>query len=324
MRQIIRLIAIACLFLTMLAGQSFAGERIAFGTTNTRSSHYSFAVSLARSVAAANTGLEVTVSETGGSVDNIKRMSRGLFDMGITTTEVLFQAYNGIGLFKGKKNNNLRILMLYTGVPMVLVVREDSGVTSIRDLSGKRFNPGMRGSSSEKTTERVFNVLGIKPNYYRGSVGDALQAVKNRQIVGLTKAGAGFLPDAALMELQTLSKIRLLGFSESDVKQVLVKYPYYSAVKIPANTYNGQDKPVRTFGFVMALAVQNSLSEDAGYKLVKAFVTKKKIQEDAFAAVKGVDYVNFTIDQASIPLHAGAARFYREMGKIIPANLVAN
>ncbi len=299
-----------------------AAERLAFGTTNTGSSHYSYAVSLGKSIAAANTGVDLTLVETGGSVDNVRRMAQDRFHLGITTTDVLYQAWNGVGVFD-KPVRNVRTLFLYTPAPMVIAVRADSGITSVEGLDGQGFNPGLRGSSAEKLSQEVYKILGIKPNYFYGSVTDALEATKDRKIAGFSKAGAGVKPDASVMELQTTTQTRVLGFTDEQIRRVLEKLPYFRAITIPAGTYQGQDKPIRTFGFIMAIAVSDKVSDDVAYKLIKAIVEHKGIQESAFETVKGVDYIDLTLEHATAPIHPGAVKYFQEKGRSVPAALTA-
>ena len=47
----------------------------------------------------------------------------------------------------------------------------------------------------------------------------------------------------------------------------------------------------------------------------------KDVQGAAMASVKGADLAKLTLQYATIPLHPGAARWYREQGIEIPARL---
>jgi hypothetical protein len=84
------------------------------------------------------------------------------------------------------------LLWVYVIAPQNAIVRKDSGITSFSGLSDQRFNPGLKGSATEKTSEAVFKVLGIQPDYVRGSTTDIVTAVKDNHIKGYVKSGAGF------------------------------------------------------------------------------------------------------------------------------------
>lgn len=317
----IRIIATALAFAGALATGATAQERIAFGTTNTASSHYAFAVAMAQAVQAGDAEVDLTLIETGGSVDNVRRLGEKRVGIGITTTEVLYQAANGIGVFEAPVEN-ARTLFLYTAAPMVIAVRSDSGIDSVEELDGQPFNPGLTGSSAEQMSERIYDTLGINPDYFRGSVSDALTAARDRRIVGFSKAGAGLAPDATLLELQTLTDINVLGFTDEQAAQVIDEYAYYSTLVIPAGTYDGQDEPVTTFGFAMAIAIDVDIPEETAYQMIKAIVENKRIQDEAFAGAAEVDYVDFTLSTATIPLHPGVVRYFQELGNDIPDHLM--
>lgn len=107
-------------------------------------------------------GVEASVVETGATVDNLRRIARDQIDLGLVTTNVGQHAYAGERDFKGRPIDN-RLLWVYSVAPQNVVVRADAGVDSLAGLEGKRFNPGIRGSATEQTTEAVLEALGISP-----------------------------------------------------------------------------------------------------------------------------------------------------------------
>ena len=76
-----RLAAIALLALPVLGTATEADTRLAFGATNAQSAHYAYFAALANIVSEQD-GYQASVVETGATVDNLKRMSRGQLDIG--------------------------------------------------------------------------------------------------------------------------------------------------------------------------------------------------------------------------------------------------
>jgi uncharacterized protein len=95
LKKLIITTSIAALGLTAVQAQ----ERIAFGATNSQSAHYAYFAALAKVVNTQYPELQISVVETGATVDNLKRMARDQVDAGLITTSTLFQAYNGQGKF---------------------------------------------------------------------------------------------------------------------------------------------------------------------------------------------------------------------------------
>jgi len=312
------------LFNVFSAEQGFAAGKklLAMGTTQAASSHYAYFVAVSKAINTRVPEVSVTVVETGASVDNIKRMAKGELDFGLTTIHIQYQAYHGLGAWKGNPIKNQYVFWIYQPAPQNFVVREDSGVKSVYDLTGKSFNPGIRGSATEKTVEEILEALGIKPNYYRGGTEDAVDAIKDKRIVGYVKSGAGLTSlDASTLDIATFVPIRILGFTDEDIKRVNAQYPYLTTVNVPAGIYKSLPG-YKTFAMLIGAAGKKELPEDLVYKMVKAVWEGFNLQVAAYPSVKGVDIPKLTIETSTAPLHPGAIKYYRELGLKIPDYLI--
>jgi TRAP transporter TAXI family solute receptor len=300
---------------------SASKKLLAVGSTQTSSSHYAYFVSFAKVINTKVPGVGLSVVETGATVDNINRMKKGELDMGMLTMHTNYEIYHGLGDWQGKANPNQYLLWVYALAPSNYIVRQDSGVKTVQDLDGKSFNPGMRGSASEKTTEACLGALGIKPKYYRGGTDDTLSGIKDNRIVGYVKSGAGFVIDASSMDLSTFTPIQILGFSDQDIAKVQAKYPHFGTISVPKGMF--KDSPAyKTFVLVNGVIAKKDLSEDLAYQMVKAVCENVEDQAAAFPSLKGMDIAKLTIEHALVPLHPGAVKYYKEIGMKIPANLI--
>jgi len=164
--------------------------------------------------------------------------------------------------------------------------------------------------------------LGINPKYYRGGTSDTVAAVKDNRIVGYAKSGAGTsMLDASSLDIATFTPIRLLGFSEKDIAAVLAKYPYLSPISIPKGIY--KDSPAyKTFAMLIGVVAGKNISEELGYRIVKACMENFPDQVAAYPSVKGIKLPELTMETCNVPLHPGAIKYYREIGMTIPANLI--
>ncbi|MDX5370797.1 MAG: TAXI family TRAP transporter solute-binding subunit [Alphaproteobacteria bacterium] len=296
------------------------------GSSSSASSQYTYWVSAGQSIEAGTNGrIVVNVMETGASVDNIRRMKRGEMEMGLSTGEAAGQAYYGVGAFKDDAPmKNLRTLWFYAALPAIYVVRADANVSAPSDLQGKAYNAGIPGSSTEAQTRAVFSTLGISADLTARATADAIDALRDGRIVGFTKAAASAtVVDASFMELNTTVDVRILGFGKDQIAKVIEEHPYYSATTVPAGVYPGQDQPIQTLAAAAGgVATVESLSEQDAYEIVKAIFEQKQIQVDAYPAAGRVDYGPLSIELATIPFHAGAIRYFREIGIDVPDRLV--
>ena len=88
LKSCLRLAAVAVVAMPVLGGAAEAETRLAFGATNAQSAHYAYFAALANIVSGQD-GYQASVVETGATVDNLKRMSRGQLDIGLVTTSTL-------------------------------------------------------------------------------------------------------------------------------------------------------------------------------------------------------------------------------------------
>lgn len=297
-----------------------AQQKLLIGTTSSSSSHYGYYVAVSQVINQKVKNVNTSVVETGATLDNLRRMDRKQVDLGLVTTNVMHNAATGTGEFAGKPLN-AKLLWVYSIAPQNVVVRADAGVKSLSDLNGKRLNPGLKGSASEKTAEAVFKVLGIAPDYMRGSTGEIVAAIKDNRAVGYVKSGAGLLIDASSREIATFTPINIIGLAAAERQMVEKAMPELSMVDVPA--ISGQNIPAfTTWGFGVGAASGPDMDAETAYQIVKAVCEDKEIQANAFAEVKGVDLVEMTIKYATTPLHPGAVRYFRERGAQIPARLI--
>lgn len=322
----VRQIAISAA-LALASTPALAQSFLNVGTSSSASSQYTYWVSVGQSIEAGTGGAIIsTIMETGASVDNLRRMSRGEIELGLATAEAAGQAYRGIGAFDGEgEMSDLRMLWCYAALPNIYVTRADAGIGNLTDLEGKPYNVGIPGSSTEAQTRTVFETLGITPDIQTSATADAVDSLRDGQIIGFTKAASSAnVADASFMEVNTTLDVKIIGMDAEQIATVAEKYPYYSSIEVPAGTYPQQDAPIAVLAVAACgVATTASLSDEQAYDIMKAVFENKNIQEDAYPAAKAVDFGQLTTDLATIPLHPGALKYLAEIGVDVPQDLKA-
>jgi hypothetical protein len=303
-------------------GWAASKKLLAMGSTQSSSSHYAYFVAVAKVINTKIPDVSISVVETGASVDNINRIKKGDLDLGMTTIHLQYQAYHGMGPWQDKPIKDQYVMWVYQPAPQNFVVREDSGVKTVYDLASKPFNPGIRGSATEKTVEAILDALAVTPELYRGGTEDTVAGIKDKRLVGYVKSGAGVATlDASTMDIATFTPIRLLNFTPEDIKKVQAKYPYLSPIAIPKGIY--KDAPAyQTFAMLIGTVVKKDLSEDLVYRMVKAACEGIDEQVAAYPSIKGTNLAQLTIETCTVPLHPGAIKYYKEIGLKVPDNLI--
>src|SRR3990172_7705823 len=264
--------------------------------------------------------LDVSVVETGATVDNMKRMQKGALDFGLVTIEQVYLGWKGEENWKDTAFPDIRMIWLYTASASYVIVREETGIKSLQEITGKKFNPGIRGSATEKMTETVLGDLGIKAEWQRMGTSDAVDAMKDKRIVGYAKTGNGFALDASTMDIATQTPVRVLPFTEAEMKKSKAAHPYVPWIKVPAGSVKGMGE-FWTTAIIVGFAAPKSLPADIAYKLARAVTEGLEHQK---AALKGTtdDIPRLTLETTMSPLPAGAIKYYREKGLKVPAHLI--
>ncbi|MCT7376629.1 TAXI family TRAP transporter solute-binding subunit [Chelativorans salis] len=305
---------------TMLATPALAQDTdLLIGSTSASSSHYGYFVAVGQLINENAEGLSASVVETGATMDNIRRMARGQVDLGLVTTNTVQHAVTGTNAFDGNPQD-LHLLWVYTNAPQNVVVRKDAGVDSLEGLKGVRFNPGIKGSSTEATTEAVFETLGLTADFVRGSTTDIVGAIKDNRVAGYVKSGAGQKLDGSTMDIATSVDITVLGLTDEQARTLRDEMPDISVVDIPEGAAEGIPT-YSTWSFGVGVAAPASMDEETAYKIVSAIMADESAQANAMASLKGADLAQMTLDYGTIPLHPGAARWFQEEGLEIPAKL---
>lgn len=314
--------ALAACATVAFASPALAKDKILIGSTSASSSQYGYFVALSQLINAKVPNVESSVVETGATVDNLRRMDRKQIDLGLVTTNVSYHAYVGEQAFDGKKVDN-RLMFVYSPAPQNVVVRADSNVKSLAELAGKRFNPGLKGSASEKTAESVFKLLGVAPDWVRGSTTDIVNSIKDNRVIGYVKSGAGDKLDGSSLDIATFTPVRVLGLSPEQKKLLADKMPDIAVVDIPAGAAEGIPA-YSTWSFGLAVSVRPDFPEETAYQIAKAVFEDQTVQVGALSSLKGIDIMKLTLEQGTVPLHPGVARYMKEKGATIPAKLMPN
>jgi TRAP transporter TAXI family solute receptor len=285
---------------------------ITFGSTNATSSNYALAVAMTKAIKKELPNANVTMIETGASVDNIRRMAKGEIDFGLAMVDTSIQTIEGLGPFQGRAVPDLGVLYVHDSSSLQMAVRVDSGVNTLQDLQGKRFSAGIRGSGAELLTRQIFAELKIEPIWSPGSVNDAVEGIQNRQLVGYSKYGVGAGLDATLRELMTATPMKFVGFTPEQRQQVLAKVRGVDFVTIPANTIPGQPA-VTTPEVLGTYSARITQMDDAtAFAIAKAIYENRQFLIDTFPHLKDFDWKGNALktERLGLKLHPGAKKYW--------------
>jgi TRAP transporter TAXI family solute receptor len=243
------------------------------------------------------------VSEGGSSIASLLDLRNGKVDITTPVADVAYLAYAGqLGEMPGTFEQ-LRGLAVIDLIALHLLIGPSVRAHTLRDLEGLRVSVGAPASSSALITERMLNAHGVLAGEYRSSRLPNAEMV--RQLVGgqIDAAFSMFVPVNQAVSGATQAGARLIDIEGPIVEEFRTHYPYLKRTLIPAGTYPNQPQPIRTIGVDVVMVCRADLDEDVVYRLLDAY----------FATRPAMTPPNLERAPATpIPLHTGAARYYRQ------------
>lgn len=316
------ILAAAMLVFGMQSGEAQARTYVSIGGGPTGGTFNYFANGFATYVPKVVEDLRVSAEGSGGSVENVRRVSAGDFDFGISYAVDVGLGAQGKLPQDDRKYDNVRMIGYLYGAPAQLVVRENSDFESATDLEGKNVAVGNAGSGAATSAERFFRHLGVWEEFNPQFLGysAAASAFQDRNIDAFWVL-VGY-PNASVIEAATQVDVRLIEVGKDAKEHGFYDAYDYAGMEIPAETYPGMDEACHSFQDSTFLTTRADVDEDIVYEMTKAIWSEKGIEHmrQAHGAAKEMS-VEKNFENASRPLHKGAAKFWREQGIEIPDHL---
>ncbi|MBL27153.1 MAG: TRAP transporter substrate-binding protein [Rhodospirillaceae bacterium] len=316
--RLCRTLAIASFLL--FAGHAMAGN-LSIATGGTAGMYYPYGGALASIWSKTLSDLNARAEVTGGSVINMAQVVRGDSEVGFSMTDVARDAFTGGGGFP----RALPVATLFAMYPNYLhaVTRADSGIAKPEDLKGRTVSLGAPGSGTAVMAEAVLAAVGVTTDdmdVQRLNFAETANAIRNGTIdAGFIAAG---INTAAVAELAATRDIAIVSFCCGAMDKVHAANPAYVSGEIPGGVYIGIDEPVEVPAVWNVAMVNRGMDDDMAYQLTKAAFENLDELHKVSRAAQATTIEN-TIAQAVVPIHPGAARYFREQGSEVPDEMVA-
>lgn len=243
------------------------------------------------------------VSEGGSSITSLVELLNNRIDVSIPVADVAYLAYAGQLEEISEPFDQMRGMAVVGFNAVHLLVAPHVDVRSVQELRGLHVSMGPPGSSTALSAERLLHAHGIPIDAVRAEKIPNQEMVKYLSSRAIDAAFVGYSPGSQAAGSIMAAGARLVPLAGQVVEDLRTRYPYLKRTVIPANTYANQPAPVHTIGVDTVMVCRADLDEDIVYRLLDAY----------FAAQPATMPVNFERAPATpIPLHPGAARFYRQ------------
>jgi TRAP transporter TAXI family solute receptor len=327
MKKIVVLLLTLALSATALTGCSPAGASgdaeqssggqtyVTIATGGSSGAYYALGGTVANLLNENIENMNASVQSTGASAVNSTLISQGKAELAFAMNDVVNYAYTGTETFSDKEAmDNIRgVAALYPNF-VQLITLENTGVTEVADLSGKRVGVGAPGSGTEVNARQILAAHGMTYDDVDEdflSYAEAVEQLKNGAV------DAAFLtsgiPNSAIMDLATTKDVKIVPIRKEAVEGLGKDYPFYTSEVIPAGTYDNTED-VETAAVTTLLITSADLSEEMVYEMTKTIFENLESLGQTHSSGKKISLDKIRIGMP-IPLHAGAEKYFAEQGK---------
>lgn len=260
-------------------------------------------------------GVVAAAQVSNGSVSNVADIDAGNLEAALVQADVAYWAYTGTELFKDKgKQTRLRAIANLYPETVHLVARKGSGIVSVADLAGHSVSLDEPGSGTLVAARIILGALDaqVEPVYLKPQF--ATKKLASGELDALFIV-AGH-PTKAILSLAEETAVNLVPIHGPQIDNMLRTYPYFSQVIVPVDTYPGVGRtPSVAVGAQLLVAAE--LDDEVIYQVTKALWSQdaRSILDNGHRVGKEVR-IEKALEGIGIPLHPGAARYYREVGRL--------
>jgi uncharacterized protein len=312
-----------------LVSQGVRAEEIKFGAMPLGSIWYVFAASFAKHIQPAlPAGSKVDIIARGGGIGNPIIVNEKKADVALANVVTSVWAMEGdADIYKGKKYPEIRSLLgglnevWLVGMLTEEYIKRTGNDTMEKALTSKqppRIIMKPAGSTVPPSVRLLMEGLGLSFDKYKAAGGQIIQ-VDVGQIPTMMRDGRADLyfesaspGHPATVETSTTVALRFLDLPEKSLAHMAKNG--LKVVSVP-EYFKGQKGPVKAVDFGTNLIAHKDMPEEIAYAITKAVIENR----DAIVA-ENKAMQNFVARDAwkpennGIPLHPGAARYYKEKG----------
>lgn len=315
-RRVLVLALVVCF--SLFAGVAQAKTFVSIATGGTGGTYYPIGGGIADVVSRYAKDVQATAETGNASVANLNLIGTHSIEFALVQNDTAWWAAKGEIMFEKAYPNVRAVATLYPETNHLITMRK-ANIKTIHDLKGKRISVGAPGSGTEADMRCLLEIAGLDyPDMKKVDFLDFNNTV-DRMKDGQLDAGfvvAGW-PVAAIMDLATTHDVDLVSFDDEFLAKLQKKYPFFVKDVVPAGTYRGIDHDVAAPAVMAMIVVDADVPEEVVYQFTKAMWDHIDEIQRTHAKAQLIT-LETAFDGLPVPLHDGAARYYKEIGLKIP------
>ncbi len=252
---------------------------------------------------------------SGGSAANLRALAAGEIEAALAQADVAAWAYGARHDFAGEDRlRDLRAVASLYPEKLQIVTRGDAGIRRVADMKGKRISIDETGSGTLSAmrivleahglSEADFAAVYLKPEFTH-------EKIITGELHGFSVMAG--IPMEGVSQVAGIG-LRLVPIEPQQAARIHSRFPYLFPGEIPAGAYAGVPA-TPTLQVHALLVVMAHMPEETVRQLTETLWSGRtqallRSGHPQFAAIT----LESALDGISIPLHPGAASFYRAAG----------
>lgn len=226
---------------------------------------------------------------------------------GVAQSDMVFNAFRAGSSGEGARYNLRGIAVLWINYATIMVL-EESPIREVADLRGKRIGLTGQEGPGDVVARTILSASGLADREYKRIYNTEADDVRS----GNVDAYFVMYPaiDRLLRQAKRPERLRLIAVRADVMRALQRDYPFMHRVVLGPSDPDTQINSVETVGSAMIMICNKNLDEELVYQVTSELFKALPVLAEQFPEAALID-----IERApttAIPLHSGAARYYRE------------
>ncbi|MGH9821362.1 MAG: TAXI family TRAP transporter solute-binding subunit [Pyrinomonadaceae bacterium] len=300
------------LWQSLCAGAAYGADgRYSIHTSGLNSSVYVNMLYFANLVNQYATDFTLITLPSEGGPSNMISVNDGRGSFGTSTAESVKEAYDGTGEFQGRPQRRIRHVVSFGFSLMFIYAHPESNIQSISDLKGRKIVYG-GGTGSALLGKQILDLYGITADVVatRGDTDKARQALEKKEIDAVFSIAR--LPVPAYSEMVKRQTLKIIPLDSAGIQALQQRSPLYLDVDIKTY-YPEYPHSARAVGLPGPLVARDDVNPSVVYQMLKIVYSRMGELQKMNDGFRG-ESPAMGLRGLGIPLHAGAEKFFAELG----------
>lgn len=314
----IRSLAAALAIPVLLAAGAAVAQTVGMATSPAGSLYHTQASAIAPLLKEKG-NIELRVQPFTSPEIHLPAINAGQIEFGLANIYDIYLAVAGLDFFKGKKNENLRIVSITAPLRSAIFVKKDSPAKKLADLKGQRITWGyVQQNTIKQQLMSYFDAAGLSESDIVPVLVPAVVRGADDFAAGKADAFLFAVGSAKVTEVDaSVGGVRALPIPEGPQAQAAFKKhfpPAYVSVVNPGPGMTGIAEPTPIMTYDAVMVTHANAPEELVYNMTKTLHENAAAVDKSSPTLRGFSAATMAKKIDLAQYHPGAIKYYKEKG----------